>query len=159
MSASLIGRFGSSAFRLSTPAVSMSLAGSCFCPESAPRPFHHGVRERGGTIFGGGLAVKLTAGRGPRCGAGLLESFLASSPLGVVLLRAIFELAGLSQLRQVPPAHFLKSIVPTLASPAGPPFHAFSSLRALRARAHRLASTAPGSISSSFSCAGWMLAG
>ena len=32
MSASLIGLFGSSAFRLSTAAVSMSLAGSCFNP-------------------------------------------------------------------------------------------------------------------------------
>ena len=51
MSASLIGRLGSSAFRLSTTAVSMSLAGSCFSSESAPRPFHHGVRGRGGTIF------------------------------------------------------------------------------------------------------------
>src|SRR5271168_210686 len=29
----------------------MSLAGSCFSSESAPRPFHHGVRGRGGTIF------------------------------------------------------------------------------------------------------------
>ena len=50
-SASLIGHFESSAFRLSTVAVSMSLAGSCFSPDSAPRPFHHGIRERGGTIF------------------------------------------------------------------------------------------------------------
>ena len=45
MSASLIGRLGSSAFRLSTPAVSTSLAGWCFSPESAQRPFHHGVRR------------------------------------------------------------------------------------------------------------------
>ena len=29
----------------------MSLAGSCFSPESARRPFHHGIRRRGGTIF------------------------------------------------------------------------------------------------------------
>ena len=35
MSASLIGRFGSSAFRLSTSTVSMSLAGSCFSSDSA----------------------------------------------------------------------------------------------------------------------------
>ena len=49
--ASLIGRLGSSAFRLSTTTVSMSLAGSCFSSESAPRPFHHGIRRRGGTIF------------------------------------------------------------------------------------------------------------
>ena len=51
MSASLIGRLGSSAFRLSTSAVSMSLTGSRFSSESAPRPFHHGIRGRGGTIF------------------------------------------------------------------------------------------------------------
>src|SRR5271167_4702563 len=38
MSASLIGHSGSSAFRLSTTtAVSMSLTGSCFSSESAPR--------------------------------------------------------------------------------------------------------------------------
>src|SRR5262245_63490133 len=51
MSASLIGHLGSSAFRLSTASVSMSLAGSCFSSESAPRPFHHGIRRQGGTIF------------------------------------------------------------------------------------------------------------
>ena len=51
MSASLIGRLGSSVFRRSTAAVSMSLTGSCFSSESAPGPFHHGIRERGGTIF------------------------------------------------------------------------------------------------------------
>ena len=45
MSASLIGHSGSSAFRLSTAAVSMSLVGSRFSSESAPRPFHHGVRD------------------------------------------------------------------------------------------------------------------
>src|SRR5258705_6702403 len=37
---SLIGRSRSSAFRLSTTAVSMSLAGSCFSPESAPGPLY-----------------------------------------------------------------------------------------------------------------------
>jgi hypothetical protein len=51
MSASLIGRLGSSTFRLSTDAVSMSLTGSRFSTESAPGPFHHGIRGRGGTIF------------------------------------------------------------------------------------------------------------
>jgi len=51
MSASLIGRLGSSTFRLSTIAVLMSLTGSCFSSESAPRPFHHGIRGRGGTIY------------------------------------------------------------------------------------------------------------
>ena len=49
--ASLIGRLGSSAFRLSTVPVSMSLAGSRFSSKSAQGPFHHGVRGRGGTIF------------------------------------------------------------------------------------------------------------
>ena len=48
--ASLIGRPGSSAFRLSTIAVSLSLAGSRFSTDSAPGPFHHGIRRRGGTI-------------------------------------------------------------------------------------------------------------
>ena len=52
---SLIGRLGSSAFRLSTSTVSMSLAGSRFSSESAPGPFHHGIRGRGGTIFGAAL--------------------------------------------------------------------------------------------------------
>ena len=56
MSASLIGRSGSSAFRLSTTTtVSMSLAGSCFSSESALRPFHRGIRRRGGIIFGSAL--------------------------------------------------------------------------------------------------------
>jgi hypothetical protein len=50
-SASLIGRLGSSTFRLSTTAVSMSLTGSRFSSESAPRPFQYGIRGRGGTIF------------------------------------------------------------------------------------------------------------
>jgi len=47
MSASLIGRLESSAFRPSTTAVSMSLAGSRFSSESAHRPFHHRIRGRG----------------------------------------------------------------------------------------------------------------
>src|SRR6476660_8110458 len=49
--ASLIGHLGSSTFRLSTTTVSMSLTGSCFSSESAPRPFQYGIRGRGGTIF------------------------------------------------------------------------------------------------------------
>ena len=56
MSASLIGRLGSSTFRLSTSvAVSVSLAGSCFSSDSAPGPFHHGIRRRGGTILSAAL--------------------------------------------------------------------------------------------------------
>jgi hypothetical protein len=62
--ASLIGRLGSSAFRLSTTAVSMSLAGSCFSSVSAPRPYHHGIRERGGTIYW--TALPLVDGRSKR---------------------------------------------------------------------------------------------
>ena len=50
-SASLIGRLRSSTFRLSATAVSMSLAGSRFSSESAPGPFHHGIRGRSRTIF------------------------------------------------------------------------------------------------------------
>ena len=38
--ASLIGRLGSSTFRLSAAAVSMSLTGSCFSSESALRPLY-----------------------------------------------------------------------------------------------------------------------
>ena len=58
MSASLIGLSGSSTFRLSINAVSMSLAGSCFSSESAPGPFHHGIRRRGGTICWSALPLK-----------------------------------------------------------------------------------------------------
>src|SRR5262252_8962082 len=42
---------GSSTFRLSTNSSAMSLTGSRFSSDSAPRPFHHGIRRRGGTIF------------------------------------------------------------------------------------------------------------
>src|ERR1700732_4083273 len=56
MSASLIGPSGSSTFRLSINAVSMSLAGSCFSSESAPGPFHGAVAElvgiEGGVVSG-----------------------------------------------------------------------------------------------------------
>ena len=38
----------------------MSLAGSCFSPESAPRPFHHGIRGRGGTIYEAALPVAVS---------------------------------------------------------------------------------------------------
>ena len=62
MSASLIGQFGSSAFRLSTVTLSMSLAGSRFSSESAPGPFHYGIRRRGGTILSDGLAARVTVG-------------------------------------------------------------------------------------------------
>jgi hypothetical protein len=64
LSASLIGRSGSSAFRLSTTTMSMSLAGSRFSSESAPGPFHHGIRGRSGTIFT--AALPLPVGRSKR---------------------------------------------------------------------------------------------
>jgi len=57
-------RGGQATFRLSTFAVSGSLAVACFSPESAPRPFHHGIRERGGTIYTAALPV--TIGRSKR---------------------------------------------------------------------------------------------
>src|ERR1700746_3867467 len=57
MSAFFIRRLRSSAFSLTTTAMSMSLAGSRFSSESAPRPFHHGIRGRGGTIFTAALPV------------------------------------------------------------------------------------------------------
>ena len=62
MSASLIGRSGSSAFRLSTNSVSTPLAGSCFSSESAPRPFHHGISKTRWNNLWGGLAVRRTVG-------------------------------------------------------------------------------------------------
>ena len=43
--------------RLSTTAVSISLTGSCFSSESAPRPFQYGIRRRGGTILGAALPL------------------------------------------------------------------------------------------------------
>src|SRR5579863_7681975 len=58
MSASLIGHSGSSTFRLSINAVSMSLGVSCFSSESALGPFHYGIRGRGGTIYTAALPLK-----------------------------------------------------------------------------------------------------
>ena len=42
---------GGKHFQAIRGSVSMSLTGSCFSSESAPRPFHHGIRGRGGTIY------------------------------------------------------------------------------------------------------------
>src|SRR5262249_32762896 len=53
---------GSSAFRLSTAPVSMSLTGSRFSSDSAPRPFHHGISKTRWNNLLGGLAVSMTAG-------------------------------------------------------------------------------------------------
>ena len=52
MSASLIGRLRSSAFRLSTAAMSMSLAGSCFSSELAPGPSIMGFEDEAEQSFG-----------------------------------------------------------------------------------------------------------
>src|SRR5262245_338161 len=52
---------GSSAFRLSSTPVSMSLTGSRFSSDSAPRPFHHGIRRRGGTNLSSDVAGNVTA--------------------------------------------------------------------------------------------------
>src|SRR6478672_4431316 len=40
----------------------MSFTGSRFSSESAPKPFHHGIRERGRTIFQAALSSVRTAG-------------------------------------------------------------------------------------------------
>src|SRR4029434_9499964 len=61
MSASLIGRLGSSAFRLSTTTVSMSLAGSCFSSDSAPTLPSGDSKTRRNNLWGG-LAVLQTVG-------------------------------------------------------------------------------------------------
>ena len=62
LSASLIGRSGSSAFRLSTSTVSMSLTGSCFSSESAPGALPlWDSRTRWNNLLGG-LTVSITAG-------------------------------------------------------------------------------------------------
>src|SRR5262249_3092862 len=53
---------GSSAFRLSTTPVSMSLTGSRFSSDSAPRPFHHGDSKTRWNTLLGGLAISMTAG-------------------------------------------------------------------------------------------------
>jgi hypothetical protein len=54
--------FGVKHFQTTTAQVSMSLAGSRFSSESAPGPFHYGVRRRGGTIFQSALPSERTAG-------------------------------------------------------------------------------------------------
>src|SRR5258708_664725 len=62
MSASLIGHSGSSAFRLSTTTVSMSLTGSCFSSESAPGALPSWDSRTRRNNLSGGLAVRQTAG-------------------------------------------------------------------------------------------------
>src|ERR1700683_4591425 len=62
MSASLIGHLGSSTFRLSAAAVSMSLAGSRFSSESAQRALPSWDSRTRWNNLSGGLAVRLTVG-------------------------------------------------------------------------------------------------
>src|SRR6188508_923475 len=62
MSASLIGRSGSSAFRPSTHSVSMSLTGSCFSSESAPGALPSWDSRTRWNNLSGGLAVRRTVG-------------------------------------------------------------------------------------------------
>ena len=62
-----VGRFsnrpsGSSTFRLSATPVSMSLTGSRFSSDSAPRPFHHGDSKTRWNNLWRDLAVEVTAG-------------------------------------------------------------------------------------------------
>ena len=62
MSASLIGRSGSSTLRLPTATVSMSLTGSCFSSESAPGALPLWDSKTRWNNLLGGLAVRRTAG-------------------------------------------------------------------------------------------------
>ena len=62
LSASLIGRLGSSAFRLSTTTVSMSLTGSCFSSESAPGALPSWDSKTRRNNLWDGLTVRRTAG-------------------------------------------------------------------------------------------------
>ena len=63
---SLIGHSGSSAFRLSTTTVSMSLTGSCFSSESAPGALPSWVSKTRWNNLSGDLAVNVTAGSSGR---------------------------------------------------------------------------------------------
>src|SRR6266567_3149754 len=62
MGTSLIGHSGSSAFRLSTTTVSMSLTGSCFSSESAPGALPSWDSRTRWNNLSGGLAVRRTVG-------------------------------------------------------------------------------------------------
>src|SRR5215472_3257572 len=58
-----VGRFSNRPFEVKhfqtiRTAMSMSLTGSRFSSESAPGPFHHGIRGRGGTIFRAALRCR-----------------------------------------------------------------------------------------------------
>ena len=64
--ASLIGRSGSSAFRLSTAVVSMSLAGSCFSSELGTKALPSWESRTRWNNLSGGLAVRRMAGPSDR---------------------------------------------------------------------------------------------
>src|SRR5436853_2902752 len=79
-----VGRFsnrssGSSTFRLSTTPVSMSLTGSRFSSESAPRLFRHGASGTRWNNLLGGLVVSVTAGPSDRT--------ISPHPSSLILLR------------------------------------------------------------------------
>ena len=111
MSASLIGRSRSSAFRLSASAVSMSLAGSCFSSESAPGPFHHGIRRRGGTISTATLpsdngrskrTYELTSSIDPRGTSFHCSVDLGCPPIALILCALHAAAVSLVQRNSVP---------------------------------------------------------
>ena len=62
MSASLIGHSGSSAFRLFTTTVSMSLTGSCFSSELGTKALPSWDSKTGWNNLSGGLVVSVTTG-------------------------------------------------------------------------------------------------
>ena len=121
MSASLIGHSRSSTFRLSTAAMSMSPAGSRFSSESALRPFHYGIRERGGTTFGAALSQPTTGPSGhtnsphpsSREGhlstTGWISGFLLSL---LILIRSHAAAASRVQRNSVPSTHMRCMITP-----------------------------------------------
>ena len=63
---SLIGRLGQALSGYPPTPVSMSLTGSCFSSDSAPRPFHHGDSKTRWNNLLDGLAVSMTAGPSDR---------------------------------------------------------------------------------------------
>src|SRR6516165_5027490 len=65
---------GSSTFRLTTTPVSMSLTGSRFSSDSAPRPFHHGDSKTRWNNLSGGLAVNMTAGPSGQTNARIIHN-------------------------------------------------------------------------------------
>ena len=57
----------------------MSLTGSCFSSESAPRPFHHGIRGRGGAIYAAAFTVEYVLPKGQAIRYGVTVGMLAEA--------------------------------------------------------------------------------